>query len=301
MTEISRLCDVVHGYGRTRTDVKGAIAIDKGCAPYPGIDTSVEPEQTPAAIVNSVFVVDKFVQPRAVKTNVFDTDFLEVLIFAHGPVIRVVDIDVQRFIEANPIALYFGYAVLFAHLDTIGQHGGPDGFCRVGREKFCDGCGAVHIERNPLAGKESGGIGYCDIEGFSIGTFRNGRQGSIACVAGLENEHIGRCPQLFGIERRHVVHLADDRASTSTTASPEDDIAVADVDGLVVVCIGVDEKFARRKEDDAAVVLLGCGNGAYNSCLVGEAIVGDGTMSCDVEYVALDTGNGLVKVVIARV
>ena len=82
---------------------------------------------------------------------------------------------------------------------------------------------------------------------------------------------------------------------------PEDDIAVADVDGLVIVDVGVDEKFARGKEDDAAVVLFGCGNGAYDSCLIGEAIVGDGAVSCDVEYIALDIGNGLVKVVIARV
>ena len=139
------------------------------------------------------------------------------------------------------------------------------------------------------------------MEGFSGGTFCNGCQGSVARVSRLKNEHIRRCPQLFGIAWRHVVHLADDRASASATASSEDDIAVADVDGLVVVDIGVDEKFARRKEDDAAVVLLGCGNSAYDSCLVGEAIVGDGAMICDIEYVALDTGDWLTKVVIARV
>ena len=175
MAQVSRLCDVVHGYRRTRTDLKGAIAIDKGCASNPGIDASVELEQAPAAVVDGVFVVDKFIQPCAVKTDVFNADFLEVLIFAHGPVIRVVDIGVQRFIEANPIALYFGNAVLFAHLNSIGQHGRPDGFCRVGREKFWDGGGAVHIERYPLTGKESGSVGYCEIEGFAVCTFRNGR------------------------------------------------------------------------------------------------------------------------------
>ena len=301
MAQISRLCDVVHRYGRTQTYAKGAIAIDEGCAPYPGIDASGEPEQTPAAIVNGIFVVDKIIQPGTVKADVFDADFLEVLIFAYGPVMRVVDIGVQGFVEANSIALYFGNAVLFSHLNSIGQHGRPDGFCRVGCEKFRDGCSAVHIERNPLTGKESGSIGYCDVEGFSSGTFRNGRQGSIACVAGLKNEHIGRCPQLFGIEWRHVVHLADNCASAPATASPEDDIAVADVDGLVVVRIGIDEKFARGKEDNAPVILLGCGNGEHDSCLVGKAIVGDSAISCDVEYVALDIGNGFVKVVIARV
>ena len=126
MAQISRLCDVVHRYGRTQTYAKGAIAIDEGCAPYPGIDASGESEQTPATIVNGVFVVDKIIQPGAVKADVFNADFLKVLIFAHGPVMRVVDIGVQGFIEANLIALYFGYAVLFAHLNTIGQHGGPD-------------------------------------------------------------------------------------------------------------------------------------------------------------------------------
>ena len=235
------------------------------------------------------------------ETDVFDADFLEVLIFAHGPVIRVVDVGVQGFVEANPVALYFGYAVFFAHLYPVGQHGRPDGFCRVGREKIRDGCGAVHIERYPLTGKESGCVGHCDVKGFSISTFRNGRQGSVACAAGLKNEHIGRCPQLFGIERRHVVHLADDRASAPAAASSEDDVAVADVDGLVVVGVGVDEKFARGKKDNAAVVLLGCGNGSCDGWLIRQAIVGDGTISCDVEYVAMYIGHWLVKVVIARV
>ena len=106
---------------------------------------------------------------------------------------------------------------------------------------------------------------------------------------------------MVGIAWWHVVHLADDCASASTAASSEDDIAIADVDGLVIVGVGIHQKFARWKEDNAAIVLLGCGDGAYDGCLVGEAIIGNSTISGDVEYVALDIGNGFAKVVIARV
>ena len=152
-----------------------------------------------------------------------------------------------------------------------------------------------------MTGKESGGVGYCDVEGFSVGIFRNGRQGSIACVAGLKNEHIGRCPQLLGIGWRHVVHLADDRASASTAASSEDDVAVSDVDGLVVVGVGVDEKFApgERRQCRRCFARLRQWLLQWQADQTGHRW--DGAISCDVEYVAMDIWNGFAKVVIARV
>ena len=97
------------------------------------------------------------------------------------------------------------------------------------------------------------------------------------------------------------VDLSDNRASRSATATSQNNIAAVDVDGFVVISIGIDEKFTRWKEDNATAVGFCGGNGTYDGALVRQMIIGDSTITGDVEYGMCDIGNRFGEVVIARV
>ena len=95
--------------------------------------------------------------------------------------------------------------------------------------------------------------------------------------------------------------MSDDRAALSAAATFQNNIAAADAYRLVVIGIGIDEKFTRRKEHNASAIGLCCGNCSFDGTLVRQGIIGDRTISRDIEYGMRDIGNGFAEVVIARI
>jgi hypothetical protein len=75
-----------------------------------------------------------------------------------------------------------------------------------------------------------------------------------------------------------MINLSNDRATLSAAATSQNNMATVNIDRLVIISIGIDEKFTWREEDYAPAIGLCRINSSLDSLLIRQSIIGDRTI-----------------------
>ena len=75
-----------------------------------------------------------------------------------------------------------------------------------------------------------------------------------------------------------MINLSNDRATLSAAATSQNNMAAVNIDRLVIISIGIDEKFTWREEDYAPAIDLCRINSSLDSLLVRQIIIGNRTI-----------------------